>query len=109
MKYLALPSFFIQQLVKDGIISTYYVKREPSPWYWLKHLSKYRDRYVVKLISEFKFLLCIANNGGVTGNNLLFMFSFSFLRLLFSFCSLLLVDAHSLTTVILIRLPVGLK
>ena len=55
VKHVALRYFFVQELAREGRISIHYVKTE----YQLadievKHLSKHRHRYLLKLISEFR-------------------------------------------------------
>ena len=53
--HVALRHFFIQELVKEGRITVKYVKTEAKlADIDTKHLSKQRQRYLLKLISEFR-------------------------------------------------------
>ena len=55
VKHVALPYFFIQELVKEGRVTVKYVKTEDQlADIGTKHLSKRRQRYLLKLISEFR-------------------------------------------------------
>ena len=55
VKHVALRYFFIQELVKEGRITVKYVKTEDQLAHiGTKHLSKQRQRYLLKLISEFR-------------------------------------------------------
>ena len=55
VKHVALRYFFIQELVKEGRITVKYVKTEDQlADIGTKHLSKQRQRYLLKLISEFR-------------------------------------------------------
>ena len=52
---MALRRFFIQELVKEGRITVKYVKPEDQlADIVTKHLSKRRQRFLLKLISEFR-------------------------------------------------------
>ena len=54
-KHVALRYFFIQELVKEGRITVRYVKTEDQlADIGTKHLSKQMQRYLLKLISEFR-------------------------------------------------------
>ena len=53
VKHVALRYFFIQELVKEGIIIVKYVKTEDKlADIGTKHLSKQKQRYLLKLISK---------------------------------------------------------
>ena len=55
VKHVALRYFFIQELVKEGRITVKYVKTEDQlADIGAKHLSKQGQRYLLKLISEFR-------------------------------------------------------
>ena len=61
VKHVALRYFFIQELGKEGRIIIHYVKigdllltLAPSISVGTKHFSKQRQRYLLKLISEFR-------------------------------------------------------
>ena len=55
VKHVALRYFFIQELVKEGRITVKYVKTEDQlADIGTKHLSKQMQRYLLKLISEFR-------------------------------------------------------
>ena len=55
VKHVALRYFFVQELVREGRISVYYVKTEEQlADIGTKHLSRQRHRYFLKLISEFR-------------------------------------------------------
>ena len=55
LKHVALPYFFIQELAKEGRITVKYVKADDQlADIGTKHLSKRRQRYLLKLISEFR-------------------------------------------------------
>ena len=55
VKPVALRYFFVQELVKEGRITVKYVKTEDQlAEIGTKHLSKQRQRYLLKLISEFR-------------------------------------------------------
>ena len=52
---MTLRYFFIQELVKEGRITVKYVKTEDQlADISTKQLSKQRQRYLLKLISEFR-------------------------------------------------------
>ena len=53
---MALQYFLVQELVKEGRFSIQYVKTEDQLVdIRTKHLSKHRHRYLLRLISEFRF------------------------------------------------------
>ena len=55
VKHVALRYFFIQELVQEGRITVAYVKTEDQlADIGTMHLSKQRQRYLLKLISEFR-------------------------------------------------------
>ena len=55
VKHVALRFFFVQKLVKVGFISIHFVNMEDQlANIGIKHLSKHRDRYLIKLIGDFK-------------------------------------------------------
>ena len=55
VKHVALRYFFIQALVKEGRITAKYVKTEDElNNIGTKHLGNQRQRYLLKLISEFR-------------------------------------------------------
>ena len=55
VNHVALRYLFIQELVMEGRITVKYVKREDQlADIDTKHLSKQRQRYLLKLISEFR-------------------------------------------------------
>ena len=55
VKHVALRYFFIQDLVKEGIITVKYMKTEDQlADVRTKHLGNQRQRYFLKLISEFR-------------------------------------------------------
>ena len=55
VKHVALRYFFIQELVKDGRITVKYATTEDQVAdIGTKHLSKQMQRYLFKLISEFR-------------------------------------------------------
>ena len=55
VKHAALRYFFIQELAKEGRITVKYVKADDQlADIGTKHLSKQRQRYLLKLISEFR-------------------------------------------------------
>ena len=55
VKRVALRYFFIQELVKEGRITVKYMTTEDQlADIGTKHLSKQRQRYLFKLISEFR-------------------------------------------------------
>ena len=52
---MALRRFFIQELVKEGRITVKYMKPEDQfDDIVTEHLSEQRQRYLLKLISEFR-------------------------------------------------------
>lgn len=67
----------IQELVvKEGRIGIDHVKSEGQPAdIGIKHFSKHRHQFLIKLIGEFRastVILCITNNRGATGGFLSF-------------------------------------
>ena len=53
-RFVALRYSFVQELVKDGQISTHYLKTENQlADIGTKHLSKHRHRYLLKLVNKF--------------------------------------------------------
>ena len=55
VKHVASRYFFIQELVEKGRIVIHYVKTEDQlADLGTKHLSKQRQRYLLKLMSEFR-------------------------------------------------------
>ena len=55
VKHVALRYFFIQELVKEGRITVKYVKTEDQlANIGTKNLSKQKQRYLLKLISELR-------------------------------------------------------
>ena len=55
VKHVALRRFFIQELVKEGRITVKYMKPEDQfDDIVTEHLSEQRQRYLLKLISEFR-------------------------------------------------------
>ena len=54
VKHVAIRYFFIQELVKEGRITVKFVKAEDQlADIVTKHLSKQKQRYLFKLMSEF--------------------------------------------------------
>ena len=55
VKHVALRYFFIQEIVREDRITVKYVKTENQlADIGTKHLSKERQRYLLKLISKFR-------------------------------------------------------
>ena len=55
VKHVALWPFFVQELVREGQISIHYVKTEDQlADIGTKHLSKHKNHYRLKLISELR-------------------------------------------------------
>ena len=55
VKHVALWHFLVQELVREGQISIHYVKTEDQlADIGTKHLSKHKNRYRLKLISELR-------------------------------------------------------
>ena len=55
VKHVALWYFFIEELVKEGRIAVKYMETENQlADISTKHLSKQRQRYLLKMISEFR-------------------------------------------------------
>ena len=55
INYVAPRSFFIQESVKEGRVAIYHLKTEDQlAGIGTKNLDKHRNRYLLKLISEFK-------------------------------------------------------
>ena len=55
VKHVVLRYLFVEELAREGRISIHYVKTEYQlADIEIKHLSKHRHRYLIKLISEFR-------------------------------------------------------
>ena len=54
-KHIALRYFFVQDLVKEGKVAIHFVKTEQQlADLGTKHLKKHRQRFLIKLINEFR-------------------------------------------------------